>query len=177
MSVTLETDRLILRPIELSDAPAIFEYAQNDRATRWVTWDSHQTISDSEKFIQFVFQNEAMGNMNFAICEKNNPRFMMGDIGIMWVSRKDKIVELGTILNERFWGNGYVTETFKAVIDYIFQNMDVVRIQGRCKVGNTQSRRMMEKAGLEYEGLIRSSLFCKNQHWDMEMLSIIKKAP
>lgn len=177
MTVKLESKRLILRPFELTDAPAIFEYASNDRATKWVTWDSHKNVSDSEKFIQFVFQNEALGNRNFAVCLKDQPEFVIGDVGLSWTSKKDKIIELGTILNERFWGHGYISEAFEAVIQYAFKNLDVVRIQGRCKLGNLQSRKMMEKAGMQYEGLLRSSLFCKNQHWDMEMFSIIKKGP
>ena len=177
MRNSLETKRLILRPFELTDAPAIYEYAKNNNATKWVTWNSHQSVSDSEKFVQFVFQMEALGNQNFAICLKERPDFVIGDVGINWISKKDKIIELGTILNESYWGKGFVSEAFQAVIEYAFTNLDVVRVQGRCKLGNLQSRKMMEKAGMNYEGLLRSSLYCKDQHWDMEMFAVIKKGP
>lgn len=171
----LETDRLILRPLELTDAPAIFKYASNPEVAKSVTWNPHATLNDSENYITFVHNNYLLGVQTFAICLKDDPATMLGDASSFFVSRPNKVMELGAVLNPDHWGKGIMVEALQKIIRHTWDTQDVMRIQSRCFRGNKQSFRMMEKLGMHHEGTILKSLFCKNESWDMEMFSLVRK--
>lgn len=171
----LETARLILRPFKTSDAKNVFAYTSNPNVAAEVTWYPHKTIAESENFINFAFTCYAQGMIEpLAVCLKTNPEVVIGTIGAFWNSKRDKIVELGTVLHEDFWGQGIIPEALTKLIEVTWTHYDVERIQARCKVGNSKSRRMLEKLGMSYEGTLKKSLFCKGESWDMEMFSLIR---
>jgi uncharacterized cupin superfamily protein/RimJ/RimL family protein N-acetyltransferase len=171
----LETDRLILRPVELSDAPAIFKYASDPIISRYATWEPHKTLEESQDYIKsWIFTNYAAGVITLAICLKDQPDVMLGDVSAFFVSRPNKVMELGTVLHQDYWGRGIVPEALKRLIQYCWETQDVARIQSRCFKENVQSFRMMEKVGMTYEGRLMASLFCKDKSWDMDMFAVIK---
>jgi uncharacterized cupin superfamily protein/RimJ/RimL family protein N-acetyltransferase len=170
----LKSERLILRAIETTDAKAIYQYASNPKVARLLIWEHHKTIADSEAFIKFIQQGYLSGIPNFAICLKENPSEMIGSVGAMWVSEKNKTMELGIALGEEHWGKSYSSEAMLTLIKFLWESFDVERIQSQCKSENLQSKRMMEKMGMIYEGLLRKNLFCKGVAWDMEMFSFVR---
>lgn len=175
---TIETARLILRPMEMSDAPHIFKYASNPNVAAPVTWNPHKTVVDSQNLISFAHSCYLQGMLEpMAVCFKNDPTGVIGTVGAFWSSKPNKIIELGAVLDEPYWGQGIIPEALTKLIEVSWTHYDVLRIQGRCKLGNSKSRKMMEKLGMKYEGLLKSSLFCKGESWDMEMFSLIKKGP
>jgi uncharacterized cupin superfamily protein/RimJ/RimL family protein N-acetyltransferase len=172
---TIETARLILRPMEAIDAPHIFKYASNPNVAANVTWFPHKTLVDSQNSISFAHTCYLQGMLEpMAVCFKNDPSTVIGSVGAFWSSKVNKVIELGAVLDEPYWGQGIIPEALKKVIEVSWTHYDVVRIQGRCKLGNTKSRKMMEKLGMNYEGLMKASLFCKGESWDMEMFSLIR---
>lgn len=171
---TLKCSRLILRPIETSDVPAIFHYARNPNVARLLIWEPHKTTADSEAFVKFIHNGYLNGVPNFAICLKENPELMIGTAGAMWASEKNKTMELGIALGEDYWGKSYSSEALMCLIEFLWKRFDVQRIQSQCKSENIQSKRMMQKMGMHYEGLLKKSLFCKGRAWDMEMFSLTK---
>ena len=82
---------------------------------------------------------------------------------------------MGAVLGPDHWGRGIIVEALKPLIDYAWENLEVERIQGRCMSGHVKSRRLMEKLGMTYEGLIRSSFPSRGEMKDMEMFSLLKK--
>lgn len=176
-AIRIMTDRMILRPFEFSDSEAVFNYARNPNVAKWVTWEPHKSLADSMAFIRFAHDNYLKGNTvdPLAITLKSNPGYVIGAVGAFWVNRPHKIMELGATLSEEYWGKGLMVEALRALVDHCWKNSDVVRIQSRCKLGNLQSRKMMQKMGMTFEGLMRSSLYCKGKHWDMEMFGLVRK--
>ena len=172
----LETARLRLRPISLSDAPAIFEYAKIPKVSQYTLWEPHNTIADTEAFIKdYVFlryrnqEPEALG-----IARKENEKLIIGTVGCFWVNRSSNSMELAYALAEPHWGKGIAAEASKAVINYVFSDFPAIRIQARCKAENTASRRVMEKIGMQFEGTQRSSLHHRSRYWDMHYFSVLK---
>lgn len=171
----LETQRLILRPVEHSDAPAIFNYAGDPEVAKFVTWDSHKTLTDSENYIKFVHGNYLLGVQTYALCLKDDPHTMLGDVSAFYVSKPNKVMELGAVLHSAHWGKGLIAEALERLMRHVFETQDVVRVQARCKTENKRSFHMLKKLGMEYEGTLKKSLFCKNKAWDMEMFAAFKK--
>lgn len=173
---TLETQRLKIRPITFEDAPSIFAYAKNPNVSRFTLWEPHQSLKDSETFIkEYVFPNYLnLIPEPFAVTFKENITHVIGTVGCFWVDKSSHSMELAYSYGEEYWGKGIACEAGKAILKYCFENLNAIRIQARCKKENTASAKVMQKLGMRFEGTLRSSLFHRGKHWDMEYYSILK---
>jgi [ribosomal protein S5]-alanine N-acetyltransferase len=166
----LETDRLILRPVQLSDAESIFSYAKNPNVCKYTLWEVHQSVEDSLNYIKdYIFHHYSKGVPEpWGITLKSDPSKMIGTVGCFWTSKQAKAMELAYAIGEEHWGRGFVPEASKAVMDYCFREFDLKRLQARCKSENSASARVMEKIGMTYEGTLKSAIFHRERYWDMK---------
>lgn len=171
----LETDRLILRKVTLEDIEDMHLYGSDEEVSKYVTWNTHDTISDTTNFVEFVlnkYENKQVSP--WGIEYKENGKFI-GTIDFVWWQPNHKIAEIGYVISKNYWGIGLTTEVTKEIIKFGFEEMDLVRIQARCDVENIGSSRVMEKAGMTFEGIIRNGIFVKGKHRDLKMYSILKE--
>jgi ribosomal-protein-alanine N-acetyltransferase len=179
---SLQTERLCLRAIQITDAPAMFEYASNENVARFVLWNAQKTLQDAVSFIEgYAFKNyQSQEPEPFAITLKSDPSKMIGSIGFWWSSKKFQCVEMGFALSEKYWNQGILTEAAQEVIRYAFneyseQVSPVNRIQADCKLENTASARVMEKMGMKFEAIHRERVFSKNRFWDMKVYAVLRR--
>jgi ribosomal-protein-alanine N-acetyltransferase len=173
---TLETERLILRKMTLGDAGDIFVYASDPEVTRYVSWEAHRKIEDAEAFLELVMNDYAnSGVPTWGIVYKGDHRFV-GTCG--FVNREPDHVraEIGYTLARAYWGRGLMPEAVQAMISFGFERMDLNRIEARCIAENGASARVMEKAGMSYEGTLRQREFIKGAYRDMKMYAILNCA-
>jgi len=153
----LDAGDYILRAIETSDAPDIYDYARRPVVTRYMLWEAHKSVEDALKFIRFTAElNIDKKNMDWCIVEKSTNR-VIGAIGAIVRSPKGEVMELGYVLHPDFWGQGIMPRAARAVRDFIFQNTTCIRLESRHFAENTASGRVMHKIGMTYEGLQRAS--------------------
>jgi ribosomal-protein-alanine N-acetyltransferase len=172
--LTLETDRLLLRKMSMSDAADVFEYASNPEVAQYTSWSAHQTISDSQQFLESVIAKYAAGQpMDWGIAHKRD-RKLIGTCGFASWAISHARGEIGYVLSRQYWGQGYMTEAVKAVISFGFHVMLLNRIQATCMLENVASARVMEKVGMQYEGILREYAFFKNQYLDLKLYAIVK---
>lgn len=146
----LETDRLMLRPITLDDAEDLFEYASDPENTRH-TFPTHQSIEETEWVISNLFMSSPLGN--FAIELKENGK-MIGTCDLR-VNESEKSAELAYAINKKYWGNGYAPEAAKRLLELAFQDLKIERLWAKFSSKNPASGRVMEKIGMEKEGILR----------------------
>ncbi|MBD3106790.1 GNAT family N-acetyltransferase [Bacillus sp. AGMB 02131] len=171
----IETERLLLRKITFDDANDLFEYTSDQMVSEFVTWDHHETILDTKGFIHFVNQQYALKKVApWGIEYKENNK-MIGTIDFVSWQPKHHNAEIGYAVAQPYWGQGITTEAAKALINFGFTKMDLVRIQARCMIGNIGSQRVMEKCGMTFEGIIRKGIFAKGKHHDLKLYSILRE--
>jgi ribosomal-protein-alanine N-acetyltransferase len=171
---TLETDRLILRKMILGDTEAVFAYASDPEVTRYVIWDAHRTIEDSEIFLRSVAERYENAEVaDWGIVYKGNGRFI-GGCGIVGWDLENARAEIGYVLSRQYWGQGLMPEAVRAMIAFGFEKMGLNRLEARCITENTASARVMEKAGMLYEGTLRQREFIKGAYRDTKIYSILK---
>ncbi|KLV23034.1 MULTISPECIES: GNAT family N-acetyltransferase [Niallia] len=171
----LETERLILRKVTLEDVEDMYYYGTNEDVSKYVTWKTHKTLSDTREYIEFILsQYENKKIAPWGIEYKENGKFI-GTIDFVSWQLKHKIAEIGYVISQDYWGKGIAPEAANEVIKFGFNNMDLVRIQARCDVENIGSARVMEKVGMTFEGVIRKGIFVKGKHQDIKMYSILKE--
>ncbi|MCT7969072.1 GNAT family N-acetyltransferase [Laspinema sp. D1] len=171
----LESDRLILRKMTLEDAPDLFEYASDPEVAQYTTWYPHQSLEDSHIFLNSVLENyQTPKGFNWGIIHKDHSK-LIGTCGLVdWV-QSDHYAEIGYALARPYWGQGYMPESVKAVVAFSFQETDLNRIEGRCKLPNHASARVMEKVGMKFEGILRQQMFIKGSFHDMKLYAILRE--
>lgn len=171
----IETERLLLRKITFNDADDIYEYTSDQLVSQYVTWDRHETIMDTKGFIHFVNQQYTLKKLApWGIEYKDNGK-LIGTIDFVSWQPKHFNAEIGYAIARPYWGQGMTTEATKALIDFGFTKMNVVRIQARCMIENIGSQRVMEKCGMSFEGIIRKAIFSKGKQHDLKLYSILKE--
>ena len=130
------------------------------------------TEQDGKEFISAMLVANENDTFAFAITVNGK---VIGSIGAF---RQGNIhrqtAELGYYIAEEYWGKGIMTEAVKQLCDYVFSNTDIIRIYAEPFAYNIGSCRVLEKAGFQYEGTLRSNALKNGNVFDMKMYSKLK---
>ena len=148
----LQTERLILRRFVESDAEAMFQnWASSAENLTYVTWDPHPNLEVTRNSIRnWVASYDNPNYYKWAICLKEKPEQVIGDISIVEMNEYDSCCEIGYILGKNYWSCGMMTEALKAVLDFCFAQAGFQKVRSRYASLNPASGRVMEKAGMTY---------------------------
>ncbi|HEY4103614.1 MAG TPA: GNAT family N-acetyltransferase [Polyangiaceae bacterium] len=171
----LETERLVLRGYEPSDAAAIYAYASDPDVTPYMSFDRSRHIDDVHTFLhRRVAAEYQEQELTYALALRETPQIQIGGVGLYWRPRIHRVMELGYILAKPQWGNGYVPEAAGALMRYAFRHTDVERIFAPIFADNQKSRRAAEKMGLKFEGIQRSALEYRGRRWDEAIYAVLR---
>ena len=160
----LETDRLILRRMKIADYADMYEYSCLDEVTKYLLWNSHPNTRYTRDYLAYIqSQYRAGAFYDWAVVHKETDK-MIGTCGFARLDFENNSAEIGYVLNPAFWRKGYATEAVRKIIDFGFHTLNLHRIEARYIVGNEVSRRVMEKSGMTFEGVHKSSLFVKDNY-------------
>ncbi len=149
----METERLRLRRPAREDAPAIFErYACDPAVTRYLLFRPLTRLSEAEEFVKNCIQSWEQGSAYTWLIESRDTSRLLGAITARVEGHR---VDLGYVLARDSWGQGYMTEAVKAVVSWAFAQPEVYRVQAYCDLDHSASRHVMEKAGMQREGVLR----------------------
>ena len=170
----LETERLVLRALTPDDATAVFAYAADPEVARHMVWEAHRSIKDSEAFLDLTMGRYESGDApDWGIVYKGDGR-LIGTAGFVGWEREHARAEVGYVLNRVYWGRSLAAEALRAMVSFGFARMGLNRIEARCIAENAASARVMEKAGMAYEGTLRQREFLKGAYRDMKLYAILK---
>ena len=170
---TLQTAHLILRPVRRRDAEAMYAYARDADVSRYVLWEPHRSIMDTRETIGGIRRQYRHGwPSSFAIALRDTDR-MIGTIGYMWLNLENHSAEIGYSLAKEHWNRGYMTEALTELIRYSFQTLRLHRLEAQHDIRNPASGRVMQKAGMLYEGTLRDRLRSKGSYCTVALYSII----
>jgi len=177
----LGTERLTLRQMKLSDAPALVALLSDGEVARWLSFGTDKKISRTymtliELRMILVRRRGFLAGrrVNWLICDKSTGE-TMGTICLSPIDRARNSAEAGFWLGRAFWGRGYMTEAFAAVLDYAFGTLGLNRVSAGHFAGNIASGRVQQKCGLLYEGTHRQVFLKDGQYIDEIMYAITKE--
>jgi [ribosomal protein S5]-alanine N-acetyltransferase len=156
----IETERLHLRPMRITDAADIFaRYAQDPDVARYVTWRPHQRITETVEFLQRCEQAWALGTAHAWAITQTGDSQVYGSVELRLDGHR---AEIGYVLARAEWGQGYMTEAAREVVEMALALPGVYRVAAMCDVENAASARVMEKIGMQREGLLRRYIMHPN---------------
>ena len=170
---TIETDRLVLRPFEIADAPRVQALAgaaevyrttlnvphpyEDGMAERWIA--SHASTFYGGRGVNFAMTLTSDGTLIGSVSLGVTPAHRRGELGY-WVGVP-------------YWGNGYCTEAAQATVRYGFEGLGLHKVTSRHMVGNEASGRIMEKAGMTREGLLRDEIWKDGRFYDLVVYGLV----
>lgn len=152
----LESPRLLLRKSSVVDAEDIFRnYAADENVTHFLPWEPHVDIQVTRRFLQQCNENWQRGT-DFAYVIIHPERNEV--IGMISMRPKGHNVEFGFVLARPYWGQGLTAEGLSTLCDWCLSQPEIWRVEAYCDIDNKASARVMVKAGMEREGLLRKYL-------------------
>ena len=147
MSLTITTERLILRQLTLDDAEAAFEWTGDARVARYMIYSTHESVEITREWLSTVKSTDTQ--FEFGFVRKSDGK-LIGSGGINL--KEDGFWEFGYNLRYDCWGQGYATEASRAMIEYVRSKYGDIRLRSECAVENTASAHVIEKCGLVFKG-------------------------
>lgn len=148
MKTILETDRLLLREFEISDAKNFYELNLNPNVIKYTGNKAFEDINEAKYFLENYSDYQRNGFGRWAVINKSNHEFL-GWCGLKYDEKLNE-TDIGFRFFEHFWNLGFATESAKACIDYGFVKLNLKTIIGRAMKENSASVKVLEKIGLQY---------------------------
>ena len=153
---TITTERLVLRRFRQEDADAMFHnWASDDEVTRYMTWPSHTELAISQWVVNdWVASYEKADYYQWAIEFDGQA---IGSIAV--VDHRDDIARatVGYCIGKPWWYKGIMPEALKAVMNYLFDEVGMNRVEACHDPNNPNSGKVMARCGMKYEGMHRQS--------------------
>lgn len=152
-SFQLETERLLLRELNISDVEAFFRLNENPNVIKYTGDKSFSNKEEAVKFLEDYDAYSKFGMGRWAVVSKLDNSFL-GWCGLKCDSESNEI-DLGFRFFEEHWGKGYATEASKVCLKYAFEVLELENLVGRVMSENLPSIRVLEKLGFKFEKTLK----------------------
>lgn len=160
----IKTARLIIRDARASDAKDMFEYASKEKVTKYLSWNPHVTVKDSEKLLEkLIKEAKEKESYVFKVITLKNLDKMIGTIDARLMGDNLEEAEFGYCLNPQYWNEGYMSEALKAFSEALRKEHGVKNIFGAFDKDNIASKRVMEKNDMTYYDTVKRNFANKGE--------------
>lgn len=151
---TIFTNRLIVRQFEKNDWQDLYEYLSDKEV---VEFEPYDIFTENQSKEEAIYRSNS--NSFYAVCLKENNKL----IGNLFLDKGDfDTWELGYVFNRKYQGQGYATESAKALLDYVFTQLGARRIIAMCNPQNEPSWKLLERLHMRREGFLLQNIYFKN---------------
>ena len=170
----VETSRLTLRPFAAEDFDALHAMRSNAEVARYLYEEPFAPERTRELLTRKIGMTSwtAEGDWLGAAAVERESGIVVGDVGMCWLSERDRTAEIGFIFDPRHQGKGFATEAARALVEWAFGIAGLHRIIGRTEARNTASNRVLEKLGMRLEGHFVENEWVKGE-WQSELVYAI----
>ncbi|MGD9933804.1 MAG: GNAT family N-acetyltransferase [Dehalococcoidia bacterium] len=170
-AIILSTERLVLRPWQTSDVGAPYEWAQDERFTRFLPLPRPYDRLHAEEFTESRVGTDWAVAPAFAVTLEG---VLIGDVNAR-VDAGHGRAEMGYGFRVERWGQGYATEAARAVLDWLFEAMAMEKVMARADAANQGSWRVMERLGMEREATHRSHRVLRGERRDEVVYGLLRR--
>ena len=173
---TIKTDRLRLRPLTLEDAPTIQRLAGRREVAAMTRSIPHPlSLGQAQEWLAARLTEIAEGKcVAFGVVLVRTGEFI-GTIGLVNIDTEHCCAEMGFWIGVEWWGQGYATEAARAVVQHGFEALGLNRIHAHHMTKNPASGRVLQKAGLRREGLLRQAIRKWDNFEDVVLCAILRQ--
>jgi RimJ/RimL family protein N-acetyltransferase len=173
----LETERLILRPLESGDVDDILPYHSDPASVRYIPWDVRDrdfVVDWLTRAVTYTGLAESEPGLLLAMVEKASGR-VIGQLNSSMVDRANNTADVGYISNPDFRGQGFVNEALTALIEYLFRVVKVHRVVADIDIRNEESVRVVERLGMRREATYIENDYLKGEWCSMYLYALLSR--
>jgi ribosomal-protein-alanine N-acetyltransferase len=169
-----EYGQLLIREFTDSDRDALLEFTHDPKQLQLMLFSlsTEQEVDEFLAMAQREAQKEDRCEWHLALEEKDTPGFI-GSVALMVGKEARSSAELGYWFKRSVWGHGYATEASRFMLEVGFSTLGLHRIWGKCHIKNPASARVMEKLGMQREGLIREHVWLRDHYRSSLLFSML----
>ncbi|MEW2310981.1 GNAT family N-acetyltransferase [Streptomyces sp. NPDC006864] len=163
-SISISTDRLVMRPFEMADIPAYIEMMNDEAVVAWMDGPNPYTQVDAERWVRRIAPAERTGGhgIALAVTEFLTQR-LVGGVGLLNTDWRTRSTEVRYITAPWARGEGYATESVLAIAEWLFRDQGFERIELRTPADNTASQQVAQKLGCISEGVLRNARIARTR--------------
>ena len=174
LTAPIETERLIVRPVQASDLPSLLTVNGDDQVTRFLPYATWRTADDATAWLdRMVTLQQGGAALQMAVIDRG-----LGQaIGTCLLFRLDEgsaRAELGYVLGRAHWGRGLMAEALRGVIGHAFGALALRRLEAEVDPRNQASCRVLQRLGFAREGLLRQRWVAKGETKDVEAYGLLR---
>ena len=171
----LHTERLILKKPTEEDIIPLLELSQDEEVMEYFGVEPYKDEKQAREEVEWFLKiwREDTGTRWIVSLKEDDA--LVGEIGFYDYKKKHRKAEIGYKLARRHWRKGYMSEALTAMLDYIYSETDVNRVQALVDPRNPASLRLLEKHGFRREGVLRDYEYERGAYVDLMMLSILRR--
>ena len=171
----LETERLILRQIQLSDAEAVFATFSDEAVMEFYGDLPHRSIEESRDLIrrQHEWYRRREG-IRWGITRRGDDA-VIGSCGFFHFDEAFQRAEMGYELARAHWRQGIMREALRAIIPFAFTEMGLRRVEAVVDDLNEPSKALLRSLGFSHEGTLRQRFFFRGRFWDEHYFGLLKE--
>ena len=175
-TVTLETERLLLRRFTEADAgPAFRNWCGDREVVRFLRWAAHESLSVTQAVLYDWCRSYTKDSFyQWAIVLKET-REPIGSISVVSFDDKTQKLHLGYCIGRQWWGQGFMTEALGELLRFFFEKVGVRRVEAQHDPNNPGSGAVMRKCGMTFEGTLRQADWSNQGIVDACMYSIVSE--
>lgn len=157
-TVALETERLLLRKFDIKDYKAMYNnWASDSAVTEFLTWKPHSSVEETKTLLlDWIAKYENLDNYNWVI-ELKETQEIVGNISVVKIKEKTESATIGYCMGKTWWGKGIMPEALRCVIVYLIKEIGMNRVCACHDLNNSKSGRVMDKAGMKLDGVLRAA--------------------
>lgn len=169
----LYSERLILRRFLESDAAELYEGYVNQESFLYYANKQKRSLEEQRNSLKGIEEKyENLEYYNWLITLKSNNK-IIGSINLN-IDNYNESIQFNYAIDDRYKGNGYMTEALECVKKFCLEELKVNRLYGGCEINNIASKKVMEKCNFNYEGTLRNYLKLGDGYHDMLLYSFIR---
>jgi len=171
----LQTDRLILRQLTMEDIDFVYKHFHDSNVTQYLLDEPPvMDYAQAQAIIEFYSAPEVKLHNRWGIVRKADNR-LIGTCGYhKWITAYFR-AEIGYDLSPDCWGQRYMSEAIRAVIQNGFERMRLNRIDALVYINNDRSIKLLQKLGFKQEGLLRDYFYLNGIFYDHYLFSILRR--
>ncbi|MCK8058393.1 MULTISPECIES: GNAT family N-acetyltransferase [unclassified Fusibacter] len=171
----LKTERLTLRMFQESDLPFLLSHFSDVAVCEYLMDNERiKTMDEAKEILTWSYGDKKCPTNNRWMIIEDQTNLPIGTIGFHRWDKQNKIAEIGYDLSPTKWSKGYMSEAIKETLVFLFDRLDVDKVQAIVHVDNAPSKRLLEKTGFRIEGNIRNIYFLKGEYHDHYLMTIQK---
>lgn len=176
-ALRFETTRLIMRPFEDRDAESFSQYRSDPEVARYQGWQAPYSLEQATQFITEMKSTEPGTSDQWyqLALELKQTGELIGDCAFYLLARDSRQAEIGFTLARAFQGQGYATEAVARLMDYLFNERQLHRVQANCDPENITSARLMERLGMRHEGRFIENVWLKGAWCTEDWYAILRR--